>query len=303
MSNTIYVNDPREIYRYQKSEEIPKMHFVGSNRGISEFEITFNSIVKLPVIPEVNRAYAYYFKPNKQSNSLCIVLHGHGSMGFSSTFYFARKLALNGIKSVLLTLPFHGKRKPEGITDGTGFFVLDSIGMLNRFRQSVVDVRTLIDFSEMGIFENMERIYILGVSLGGMVSSIAMGIDKRIEKGVFLLAGGDIEGMFWKSIAMLPLRKYVYKVASGEEIKEAEKEYEKIDKLYDPLTFGQFIYPRKVLMFNGMFDYVIPHFASEKLKSAIGTAKIVYLPAGHGSLLMYRKLITDRAINFFIREE
>ena len=303
MSNTIYVNDPREIYRYQKSEETPRIHFVGNNGSISEFEIEFNSVVKLPVIMEVNKVYAYYFKPNRPSNSLCIVLHGHGSRGFSSTFYFARKLALNGIKSVLLTLPFHGKRKPESVTDGTGFFVLDSIGMLNRFRQSVVDVRTLIDFSETGVFENVEKTYILGVSLGGMISSIAMGIDKRIKKGVFLLAGGDIEGMFWKSIAMLPLRKYVYKVASGEEIKEAEKEYERIDKLYDPLTFGQFIYPRKVLMFNGMFDYVIPRFASEKLKKSIGTAELVYLPAGHGSLLVYRKLIIDRAINFFTREE
>ncbi len=303
MSNIIYLNDPREVYRYQKVEEPPAIRFLGDKKGVSEFEIEFNSAVKLPVVKEVNKVYAYYFKPNEPSNSLCIVLHGHGSRGFSSTFYFARKCAQNRIKSVLLTIPFHGKRKAMGVTDGTGFFVLDSIGMLNRFRQSVVDVRTLIDFSGTGIFENVEKTYILGVSLGGMISSIAMGVDKRIQKGVFLLAGGDIEGMFWKSIAMLPLRKYVYKVASGEEIKETEKEYERIDKLYDPLTFGQFIYPRKVLMFNGMFDYVIPRFASEKLKKSISTAKIVYLPAGHGSLLVYRKFIADRAINFFTREE
>lgn len=303
MSNIIYVNDPREIYRYQKTEELPKISFIGNRREFSEFEIEFNSIVKLPVITEVNRAYAYYLKPNESSNSLCIILHGHGPRGFSSTFYFARKCAQSGIKSVLLTLPFHGKRKPMGVTDGTGFFVLDSMGMLNRFRQSVIDVRTLIDFSETGIFGNVEKVYILGVSLGGMVSAIAMGIDNRIKKGVFLLAGGDIEGMFWKSIAMLPLRKYVYKVASGEEIKETEREYARIDKLYDPLTFGKFIRPRKVLMFNGIFDYVIPHFASEKLKKSIGTAKLVYLPAGHGSILAYRKFIAIKAINFFTEEE
>ncbi len=302
MSNIIYLNDPREVYRYKKVEEPPAIRFIGDKKEVYEFEIEFNSAVKLPIVKEVNRVYAYYFKPNEPSNSLCIVLHGHGSRGFSSTFYFARKLALSGIKSVLLTIPFHGKRKAMGVTDGTGFFVLDSIGMLNRFRQSVVDVRTLIDFSETGVFEDIEKIYILGISLGGMISSIAMGVDERIQKGVFLLAGGDIEGMFWKSIAMLPLRKYVYKVASGEEIKEAEKEYERIDKLYDPLTFGRFIRPRKVLMFNGTFDYVIPRFASEKLKEAIGTAKITYLPAGHGSILLYRAFIARKAINFFKEE-
>jgi hypothetical protein len=305
MSNIIYVNDPREIYKYKKIETLPDIEFMGSNKDFSEYEIQFESPVKIPVITEVNKAFAHYFKlkQSKEAKALCIILHGHGSRGLSSTFYFAKKFAKHGIKSVLLELPFHGKRKAAGVTDGTGFFVLDSIGMLNRFRQSVIDTRTLIDFAEDGIFEKVEHIFIFGVSLGGMIASITMGTDSRIEKGIFLLAGGDIEGMFWKSIAMLPLRQYVYKIASGEEIKKAETEYERIDRLYDPLTFGQFIKPRKVLMFNGMFDYVIPKFASQKLKEAIGTAESIYLPAGHGSILVYRKFIAQKSITFLKQED
>ncbi len=290
-------SDPREIYRYAKVEDPPVFGKTEKRNGYSVREFSFLSPVRL-FIPETNRVFAKFYAPEEESKTLCILLHGHGIRGYSSMLYFARNLARNKIKTVLLTLPFHGKRRARGVTDGTGFFVLDSVGMLMRFRQSVSDARAIIDFAESGIFGDTERILIAGLSLGGMISVIAMGTDERIEKGVFILSGGDIEGIFWKSLAMLPLRKYVYKVVKeGYDITSEEREYANISSLYDPLTFAQYIPPRKVMMFNGMFDIIIPRFASEKLAHTLGINSL-YLPAGHGSILIYRSFILRKMLKF-----
>ncbi len=290
-------NDPREIYRYAKIENPPFFGKTEKRDGYTVREISFPSPVH-SFIPETNKVFAKFYAPEEESALLCVLLHGHGSRGYSSTIYFAKNLALNGIKTILLTLPFHGKRKAQGVTDGTGFFVLDSVGMLMRFRQSVSDARAIIDFAENGVFGNVEKIFIAGVSLGGMISVITMGTDERIEKGVFILSGGDIEGIFWKSLAMLPLRKYVYRVVKeGYDISSEEREYANISALYDPLTFAKYIPPRKVMMFNGMFDVIIPRFASEELAGVLGVRPF-YLPAGHGSILIYRSFILRKMLKF-----
>ncbi len=294
----IKVNDPREVYRYTKVENPPLFGKTVKKDGYRISEFSFPSPVKMP-IPETNTVFADYFEPdNKESGNLCILIHGHGFRGYSSMIYFAGNLARNGVKTVLLTLPFHGKRRAQGVTDGTGFFVLDSVGMLMRFRQSVLDARAIIDFAENGVFGDVERISVAGLSLGGMISVIAMGVDERIEKGVFVISGGDIEGIFWKGLTMLPLRRYVYRmVKEGYDISSEEREYTNISVLYDPLTFAKYIPPRKVMMFNGMFDIIIPHFASEELASALGVCPI-YLPAGHGSVLIYRSFILRKMLKF-----
>ena len=294
----IKVKDPREVYKYKKIETLPKIEKVSEEEKFSEFEVSFKSVVELP-IKNVNTAYAYYFKPKKATtNKLCIITHGHGSRGRTATLYFAKGLAENGIPSVFLVLPFHGKRQVNGIVEGEGAFVLDSVGMLMRFRQSVIDMRTIADFAEMGIFGNPNKVYILGLSFGGMVSVITMGVDKRFKKGVFILTGGDLEGIFWKSFSMRVMRQYVYAISKSQDVSGEHGEYANIDSLYDPLTFAKFIAPRRVTMFNGYMDPIIPHFASGKLYERIKTANLTYLPVGHGTILVFRKFMLSRIVKF-----
>jgi esterase/lipase len=170
--------------------------------------------------------------------------------------------------------------------------------MLMRFRQIVIDIRTLADFAERGVFGDVDELSLFGLSLGGMASVIAMGVDDRFKKGVFLLSGGDIEGIFWKSFAMRALRKYVYAVAKEQDISTERREYANIASLYDPITFARFISPRKVIMFNGYMDPIIPHFSSQKLYERIGSAELTYLPIGHGTILAFRRLILNSTVKF-----
>lgn len=297
----INVEDPRKIYQYKKDDRLPVCRVIDENELYTEYKLSFESYVKLPE-KETNIAYAHYFEAKKNSSGkLVIILHGIGHRGWESMFYFPPELAKRGISSVILTLPFHNERKKYGANDGEGFFVLDPVTVLTHFRQVVVDTRALIDFTENGVIKNIEEISIFGLSLGGMSAVITMGVDERIKKGIFALAGGDIAQIFWKSLATLPLRRYVYAVKQNYDISQEEKEYTKISTLYDPVTFGKFIKGRKVIMINGIWDPIIPKSATNELRKSLGNPQITYLFAGHGTIMIHRKYIAKKIATFLLK--
>jgi len=295
----ISINDPRKIYQYKKDSRMPIFRIVKENKLYTEYELSFESYVKLPQ-KETNIAYAHYFKAKRDCGKLTIILHGLGHRGLHSMFYFPPKLAKYGISSIILTLPFHGKRKKYGTNDGEGFFVLDSVTVLTHFRQAIVDIQTLVDFAENKLIQNAKEISIFGISLGGMSAVIAMGVDKRIKKGGFVLAGGNIAQIFWKSLATLPLRRYVYALRQNYDISREKKEYTKIALLYDPLTFAKFVKGRRVMMINSIKDPIIPRSATNELHKSLGNPPITYLLAGHSTIMIYRTLIAEKISKFLL---
>ena len=60
-------------------------------------------------------------------------------------------------------------------------------------------MRQVVDWEESRAEINEEQIAVIGISLGGIISAIAMGIDKRIGAGVFLVTGGNSEKITLKS--------------------------------------------------------------------------------------------------------
>ncbi len=298
----INVDDPRKIYQYKKDSRLPVYKIISRNELYTEYKLSFESYVKLPQ-KETNIAYAYYFKAEKNNRGkLVIILHGLGHRGLESMFYFPPEFAKRGISSIVLTLPFHGERKKYGANDGEGFFVLDSVAVLTHFRQVIVDTRTLIDFTKNGIIKNADEISIFGLSLGGMSAVIAMGVDERIEKGIFALAGGNIAQIFWKSLVTLPLRRYIYAVEQNYDISRKKKEYTKISLLYDPLTFGKFIKGRRVIMINGIGDPIIPRSATNELRKSLDNPPITYLFGGHSTIMIYRKSIAKKIAAFLLKK-
>jgi predicted esterase len=297
----IIIDDPRKIYQYKKDDRQPIFNVITENNLYSEYKFYFESHVKLPQ-NETNIASGHYFKAKKDSGKLIIILHGYGHNAMQSMFYFPPQFAKQGISSLMLTLPFHGERKKYGKNDGEGFFGLDPTTILAHFRQIVVDVQTLIDFTENGAIQNVKEISIFGLSLGGMSAVISMGVDKRIRKGIFVLAGGNITEIFWKSIATLPLRRYVYAIKQSYDVSQKEKEYTEVFLLYDPLTFAKFIKNRKVIMINGIQDPVIPKNSTNELRKLLGTPPITYLPGGHSSIMIFRKLIAKKIGRFLLEK-
>jgi cephalosporin-C deacetylase-like acetyl esterase len=61
----------------------------------------------------------------------------------------------------------------------------------NVYRTSVVDIRQVIDWAMTRQEIDTKKLFISGISFGGFVSSIVMGMDKRVKAGVLIVTGGN----------------------------------------------------------------------------------------------------------------
>jgi len=102
--------------------------------------------------------------------------------------FLAQALVKRGIACFLLYLVFHSSRMSKVVQNHMPN--LTSEGWFEAYQISVIDVWQVIDWASSRVEINEEQIAVIRISLGGFISSIAMGMDKRIGAGVFVVAGG-----------------------------------------------------------------------------------------------------------------
>ena len=59
------------------------------------------------------------------------------------------------------------------------------------YRVSIVNIRQIIDWAEKQSNNGKRPIGILGISYGGFISAITMGLDSRVKAGVLIVMGGN----------------------------------------------------------------------------------------------------------------
>jgi dienelactone hydrolase len=262
----------------------------------------------------VDEAKALFFQPKTiDYNKALIFVHGTGQKNFEHLKYYPKFFSNNGYATLMPVLPYHFDRTPPGKKSGTAFIKGTDVELANRFDQAVTDILTCIDFLEN---KGFTEINIMGFSFGGMISTIAMAIDKRIKKGIFVVTGGNYEYITWKSVATKILR------ISYEENKEcnpqecalkhqifdtAAKNFRSLNDLkdmpvcftYDPSIFAHLIPPRKTIFFKAAFDPFIPSASSDDLWRRLGMPKRYVLPSGHLSAhLIFKKFIAKKSLEF-----
>ena len=65
-------------------------------------------------------------------------------------------------------------------------------------RQGVCDVRRAVAWLASRPEIDPNRLGVTGISLGGIVSSVAAAVDPTLNRGAFLLAGGDLAQILWE---------------------------------------------------------------------------------------------------------
>ncbi len=282
-------------------------------KGDSYSVLTFRS-PKSSGIDVVDNAKALFFNVKSKNNEAIIFVHGTGQRNFDHLKYYPELFSKSGYPTLMPVLPYHFERTPPGKKSGTAFIKGTDVELAQRFDQAVTDILTCVDFLEN---EGFKKINIMGFSFGGMISVIAMAIDKRVEKGVFVVTGGNYEYITWKSVATKILR------ISYEENKECNPQKCALKHLafdksarnchflsdlknmpicftYDPSIFAHLIPPRKTLFFKAAFDPFIPSASSDDLWKRLGKPKRYVLPSGHLSAhLIFKKFIAKKAIEFF----
>ncbi len=259
-----------------------------------------------------NTVHGDYFQPRNTDNAPLVVLfHGIGDQLLIPGKFLARALVNQGMACFVLYSIFNSRRMPEMVKQR--YPTLTPEEWFESYQISVTDVRQAIDWANVRAEIDKEQVAVLGISFGGFISAIAMGIDERIKAGAFLIAGGNSEKIHRKS------RKYSmkkgFKQHTEEEYNEIQSDYahylaEVVEKgfenvtpirknfLIDPMTFTSYLRGRSVLMLNALWDEYIPKEATLDFWEACGKPTINWFPGTHTTFWLWYPLIHRKIAHF-----
>ena len=214
---------------------------------------------------------------NGQKAPAAILLHLLGG-GIEVSQRFAKYLSARGVNAVVMQLPYHYDRAVGRAP--VKFYVSDDPKVLaGAFNQAASDCSTIADWLQTQPEVDPDKLGIAGVSLGAIVTHLAMGRDARLNNGVALVGGGDLKEIAQLS-TLAKLFLNVRKTIDPAQVTEAELAQA------DPLYYADKNRPRRVLMIQAARDQIIPRRASTELWNALGRPPIQWLDIGHYGLFL-----------------
>lgn len=306
------------MFTYTKSHITPT---ITHKPGFTEY--AFPTVYSDPVA-ENQTVYVQVYTPKKRPLSGDILfLHGIGDQNIRFLSWLPRIFAARGFRTSMVILPYHEKRKPDEIPSGDPFYSADPDLCVVRFHNTVKDVRQSIDLMESFEGFNPERLWLAGMSFGGMIGTMTLGLDRRIKKGALIITGGN-----WRWINFhcpythkireeyrtqgnaygcdseaTCIRRYRQDPVGWvrREVQTAEDIFDKAPipcYQYDPISFAPLI-DCPILFIRGAFDRVIPHQATRDLISLLPNPKVITYPMGHKTSLFFIGLIVRQVLQFF----
>ncbi len=317
-------------YTLTNIKDLKDIHNLKNCDPENSFVLGFDS----PMMTGINindRVYCELYLCSSRKAPVILLLHGFGSKPekLSNYYFFIDKMLANGFNCAFMHMPFHLDRTPPGEKSGERLLYFDDLETLEFYNQSVLDLRKLINIIELefALFDFM----MAGFSLGSMVSVIAMSFEKRIQKGVLLLGGGNWHEIHWNSFLAYLLKGSCAdegKMTKGkcrdfykdypcflEEFKGI-KDIEKIDSTFsrypelkektsklcflcDPLTFASRIKPDRVLMINSKVDHYFTKRSTKMLWEELGKPDIYWVNRLHTSKILSNRHILKIVLGFF----
>ncbi len=288
------------IYRVPEDKNIePSFRLLRKDENIIVERVTFRSLYESPY--EVNNfVYVDLFTPIKEEASVFLLfVHGLGLSRRKKRLYalLPERIARFGVASAFLSLPYHLERTPPGKTSSQWFSDFNDVETAAFYHQAVVDIIASVSALSRGRIP-----FIAGVSLGAMISVIALAVSERLKGGFLILGGGNYERIIWKSLTRFMVketgcnRKICHRIYKRfpdylEMVKKAGSWRKvlppKICFLFEPLTFAPFAGKKEVVMINALFDMVIPRASAIELWNALGRPEIHWLPSTHGGAVFW----------------
>jgi dienelactone hydrolase len=288
--------DVAELFRMTKAT----YHF-----EMQELRVTPNykvSAVRFPspiVTEDVsnNTVHAEYFQPIGESKRPAVIMLHILGADFALSRYFCARLAERGVASLFIKLPYYGERRPPGSKEKR-FLSTDIPRSVASMRQGVQDVRRGASWLASRPEIDANRLGVAGISLGGIVSSIAAANDPTLNKAAFLLAGGNLHDVLWTMDEPEADKYRKMWLDSG-------RTYDDLKRLVaplDPITYAHHLKGKKLMMMAGNVDEVVPPSATKALWEAAGKPPITWFDCGHYSAAGYLLPAIREAVDFFVRE-
>ena len=239
---------------------------------------------------ENNTVHAEYFRPSTPGKRpAVVVLHILGA-DFALSRYLAARLADRGVAALFVKLPYYGERRPVG---DKRFLSPDMERSLTAMRQGVLDVRRASGWLAGRPEGDANRLGVTGISLGGIVSSLAAAVDPNIREAAVLLAGGDLHEILWTMPEGAKYRKL------WTDAGRTKDDLRAVTAPFDPITYADRLRGKRVMMLAGNVDEVIPPASARALWRAAGEPPIAWLDCGHYSAAGFLLPAVRRMVEFF----
>ena len=186
-----------------------------------------------------------------------------------------RLFARFGLTAVRLSLPYHDSRKPREL-ERADLIVSPNIGRTAQInRQAVLDVRGVVDWLEA---QGMERIGIMGTSLGSCLAMLAMSHDPRIRAGAFNHVSPYFADVVWRGLSTQHVRAGLEGHVSLDDLRECWMPI-------SPWPFIDRVRDRAIGLIYARYDLSFPvdlsrQFVAEFKRLEVPHATTV-LPCGH----------------------
>jgi hypothetical protein len=213
-----------------------------SDFKLSGSSLQFSSPVK-SLYRENDTVYAHYFEC-RQARGRALLVLPHWNAAAGSYASFCRFLNWLGFSALLVTLPYHGDRKPLECI-GAEYSVSPNLGRtIACARQGVIDTLCCADWLTQ---QGYAQIGIVGSSLGFGHAFVASALDERLRVNVFNHCCSTVSDALWAG--MPRFRAELEAHISQQELRECWSVINPISYFHE---FARF--PKQSILILGRYD-------------------------------------------------
>jgi dienelactone hydrolase len=299
-------------FKYDNPVTDIELHLKKETGNYLHYEVSFKSAVDTGYVENDTVTGDYYLPKSKGKVPLVILVHGMGDFSVIPCKFLARKLVKQNIACFVPYLSIHSKRLPKVLKRHMPYLTTDE--WFDVYRVSVVDIRQTLDWAGTRDEIDVNHLIVSGISFGGFVSAITMGVDRRISAGIFIVTGGNANKISWLNKEGQYRKRYRRTESEHQRVMDNYRQYlEKVNKhgfenvttddksfLTDPLTFTSSLKGRPVLMINADKDKYIPKETVIELWEAIEKPEICWFPSGHVTLWLWYPAVYKKIYEFLM---
>jgi dienelactone hydrolase len=261
--------------------------------GLNIFAVRFPSPLTSPC-PDNNTVYAEYYRPAGAGpfpGVIVLDITG-GDQSLSRTI--ATCLAQNQIAALFVQMAYYGPRRPPG--SKLRLLSTNIPRTMEAIRQTVLDIRRATAWLDARPEIDRTRLGIHGTSLGSMIGALAAEMEPKLSRVSIALGGGGLVDAYYEDPRAAPYRK-VWEALGGTK----KKAIEGLSPV-DPLTCAGNLRDRRVLMFAGKRDEIVPPKCTEALWKAAGEPRIIWYDCSHYGAALYFAPMMKEVVKHFTED-
>ncbi len=188
-----------------------------------------------------------------------LVTHGRGGH-IGDTHGLCKRLAERGLVAVGVEQRNHGRRLvSHAANDHSPTHAADMYGLMVG---TATDLSLLLDFLPARLGLSVQRVGVTGVSLGGHVTLMALGLDPRFTAGAAFIGSGDYLALKRQRHLREEFRALAWDEFYNPGLAAAVERF-------DPVNRPEVFADRPVLLLNGADDTLVPLEGNENLAEAV----------------------------------